>query len=113
MVKQQPSEKIDWNVIAKQLKRTYFACKSRWAGICVAGTMKSGEFTKDEDITIYREVQAWKDKGNGLWKSLEKCLNRKSSNIRKRALKLGFKKNKDYVYVCDDSIADKHNWLIR
>lgn len=73
-------ERTDWVAIGKQLHRNPKVCNKKWKTL-INSRMKKGYFTAEEDALIRERVAAWGDKGEGLWVSLEKEMDRPRSII--------------------------------
>eukprot|EP01034_Spumella_vulgaris_P024928 gene24928-31324_t len=74
---------MNWMKISKEMNRMNTQCKRKWL-LLQSYNMKKGPFTSDEDALITQRVMEWGDKGNGLWKSIEKEIGRTDSTIRQR-----------------------------
>lgn len=76
-------ERTDWAAIGKILNRIPAKCMDKWKYL-QASRMKKGPYTAEEDALIRQRVEAWGDKGNGLWVSLQQELGRRLNNIQAR-----------------------------
>jgi hypothetical protein len=74
---------MNWIHISKEMNRENTNCKRKWL-LLQSFNMKKGPFTPEEDDIISNRVIEWGDKGNGLWKSIEKEIGRADSTIRQR-----------------------------
>lgn len=73
-------ERIDWKSIGRELHRVPKDCVTKWNSILFS-KMKKGPFTAEEDALIRLRVVEWGDKGQGVWVSLSKELNRPNTTI--------------------------------
>ena len=60
-------------------------CRNKYAGL-QNRERKKGPFTAEEDELIRTKVSEWGDQGVGLWKALEKEMNRDGRCISQRWL---------------------------
>lgn len=67
--------------IARQLQRPAKECYQQWRKMKIH-SFKHSPYTQEEENLIARRIQEWGDRGHGLWRRLEKELNRSRDALR-------------------------------
>ncbi len=74
---------VNWTTVSREMDRHYKHCMIKWKALQIA-KMRKGRFSAEEDEIIVTRVAEWVGRGQGLWASLEKELNRNAASILTR-----------------------------